>query len=453
MSDPISVTAGTQFIQNSILWYAEIVSSDGNITVIDGSAGTSKLEFSSSIYSLFTYGEWDVKLDSDLFEKQILAVGTKIIFHFAPTNTLPIEITMCVLSIQIASDLDSKHIGRSFGLVLVSPWYFDQVSNSHAYKGSTSGIIRQVINEELSSSFTNSQDIVLDLNRLSIQKSALAASISLSTTKANLIETSDYNQAKRYRTEMTPSKFFETRLRKYLRGTDKTSVFMYVNQNHEFEILDYPAMNKLTTFICIDYSHPHLSGFKSIIENTPERIIYPAHSYFLLNNSKDRDLWALANPALLYMFRVDGQVKRADDDPILKFLTANFEKRFINVRTNVVPSLQTKTYLDDSFRFYEDIQSEVLSDYTKRLMDNQAMGVICSPNLSVQIGRFCDMYLTTPDDSQASLLFQKYIITEVSHVFRGFIGQTTLTLASPAFGYGADGVVTEDQISELWHPQ
>lgn len=427
-------------IDQMIPWSATILSKDkGEIEVGAAAISTGKLEISASVYSQFVYGEWVCTFDSGLIEDGTIAIGTEIRFSFQPGNSPIVDIFLSILSINIASMVDAIHVGTGFAFVLVSPWYFDQISNAHAYQGRISDIIKQVITTELNTSF-------------------------LSSAPYNIITTGEPAtvEAIRYRTEMTPSKFFETRLRPHMHGNNDSAIFMYTNIKNQFELIDYPQMLKEQFYTAIDFSHPDTASFQDQIANSSltSFMIYPRSDTFKLNTHKDRDLWALCNPALLFMYHVNGETKIASDDPVLKFLTNNFDNRFTFVRNDAVPSLQTKTYLDDSFHDYEDLYAEVLNDYNKRLIENQSVAMVCLPNMSIDIGRFCTRIISKPQANTGisaslqatievpSLFRQDYIITEVSHVFRGIRGISYVTLGTPAFKY-----VNKQDVTSLWAPQ
>ena len=440
MSNP-DLTQQSNFppIDSAIPWGATIMSPNkGEIEVGAAAISTGKLEISASVYSQFVYGEWLCTFDSTTIEDGIVAIGTKIRFRFRPNNSPVVDIFLSVLSIEISSVTDAQHVGTAFSFVLVSPWYFDQVSISRAYKGRMSDIIKQLVTDELGSSFSTP-----------IEKTVIVSN--------------ENPESNRYRTEMTPSTFFEKRLRPHMRGNGDTAIFMYTNIKHEFEFIDYPAMVAKQSYTAIDFSHPHLNAFADKITNAKltSFMIYPRSDHIKLNTKKERDLWALCNPALLYMYHLGGQTKTANDDPVLKWLSTNIDQRFTFVRKDVVPALQTKTYLDDSFHDYQDLYAEVLNDYNKRLIENQSIGMVCLPNINIDIGRLCTRYITkfqtnevitaqfatTTKNEIPSLFKQDYIITEVSHVFRGIRGVSYVTLGVPAFKY-----THKQDVTDLWAP-
>lgn len=425
-------------IDTTIPWGASIISPNQADIEIGGAAiSTTKLEISASIYSQFVFGEWICTFDNATIEEGTLAIGTKFRFRFQPNNSPIVDIFLSVLSIEIHSVAEAIHIGTAFKMVLVSPWYFNQVSKSRAYQGRISSVIKQLVNEELSTSFTT-------------------------PIEETVITTGEqYGNRVRYRTEMTPSTFFDKRLRPHMRGNGDTALFMYTNIKHDFELIDYPAMQGKPYYTAIDFSHPNLSLFGNQITDAAKTsfMIYPRSDAIKLNTKKERDLWALCNPALLFMYHLDGQVKIAENDPVLKWLTTNISQKFTFVRNDSVPKPQAKTYLDDSFHDYENLYSEILNDYNKRLIENQSIGMVCLPNINIDVGRFCTRYLnkTVPNTGISasfqptievpSLFRQDYIITEVSHVFRGIRGVSHVTLGTPAFKYE-----NKQDVTNLWVP-
>jgi hypothetical protein len=425
----ISGNVGTEtfplidIVQTSILWFAELLLPNGTSVMLEGAnAATDKLEISTSVYSLFTFGEWVYGGNPELIETGQLAIGSKITFTFNINRAIPSKVvTLCVLSIQATSAMDTTHLGLAFNLTLVNPWYFKQISDSRAYKGNTTAIIQQVINEELSDVFSGT----------------------------NIFNSSDPITANRYRTEMTPSKFFENRIRKNIRGTKEGAVFMFTNDQNEFIVTDYEELKITAAYTAISMSHPQIAPFLDRI-NDPllnTYMIFPNSFTFALNSTPERDLWALANPAFIYMQHLQGFVKRTMDAPLLEYMGSNTSNRFTFILKNSVAPYETKTYLNDSFLNYADIYSKTLNDYNRRLIKNQSIVLICNPNPNVQVGRLCDFYLTNADDSKPSLLRQNYVITDVSHVYKGIKSITYVTLGIPAFEYAK-----EEDVATLWHP-
>lgn len=409
-------------INNMIAWTAVIHNNKGDILIEGTQYATDKLEISTSIYSLFTYGQWTHKGDPNLVESMALAIGTKIDFVFYANQNIVEKRTLSILGINIDSLTNAQHLGEGFTLILISSWYFDQISTSRAYKGNITTIVKTMIDEELSSSFS----------------------------KINLINSYDPTGAIRYRTEMTPSAFITKRLLDHLRGKDDTAVFAYSNDRDEFEIIDYPSIGNYPYYIAIDFSHPHLGAFQQRL-NDPilnTYMIYPNKYQLRLNDTEEKDLWMLSNPGLLYMYHVNGDTKIASDDPVLKFLGNNSSKRFTLVKSEVVPTTRLKTFMDDSFHDYADIYSSILREYNTRLIKNQSVHLTTLPNPTVKIGRFCYLYVTNSDNTRSSLIYQKYIITDVSQVYLGIRAVSYITLGIPSFEY-----TNESDISDLWHPE
>ena len=161
---------------------------------------------------------------------------------------------------------------------------------------------------------------------------------------------------------------------------------------------------------------------------------------FQVNTKGKRDLWMMVNPALIYMYHQNAEVKNGDADPVLSFLGYDIPSGFSFIRKEAVPTLTTKTFLEDSMHDYEDIFSEVTNKYNKSLTENQGDYMVCYPNINVDVGRLCDRYLTYTDDQTRSAFSQKYIITEVSHTFSGPKGLSFITLGTTAFILPPTGV-------------
>jgi hypothetical protein len=430
MSDSnLNATLDLPHIDDHIPWAVAIESATkGEIKLLGLEVTTDKLEFSSSIYQIFAYGEWIHKNDPLLVEQGDISIGTILQFTFAPSNSPAITIQMRVTGIEINSYLTAKYVGNGFRLTMTNNWYFSQFSISHAYQGRISDIIKQTIEgDDIQDAFFN-----------------IGSSGSYST---NIIDSGDDPLAIRYRTEMTPSNFFTSRLKPHFLSPTNSSIYLYTNLSNQLEFLDYPAMVNQTGFTAIEWSHPHMTAFASIVSNynTADRIIFPYNHQISINATEEKPLWALANPALLYMYHFNGITKLATDFPVLQFLGYNTSNRFTFIDKDVVPTLTTKTYMDDSFHDYEDIFSEVLNEYYKALADNQMMNMVCYPNLSVDVGRICNRYLTYNDDTTPSLFSQNYMITGVSHVFQGYKGASYITLATTAFTFN-----NASDVAPLW---
>lgn len=404
----------------SIPWEATIV---GTETVLSGIAlTTSRLELSASIFNSFVYGEWSFTANASFFEESLLYIGCKIRFTFV-TQIGKKDFYLSILSISNgpggstglgyeSTDLkggSASTVAMLYSIKLVSPWYFDQIALSKAYRGSVSSIINTILSEELDSSFSN---------------------------KAEIIQSIDNKNIIRYRTFMTPGKFIDLRLRPVVEGTRSSSCFIYTRLNDTFCVKDYNQMGIDTGFISIDTHNPLMSQYLTLQSEHPEQLFYPTSIIFDINNSGK--LWWLANPGSLWYYRgVNGLVKSPGVEPELTPATTNEgSSTYIPVSKDKNMDNPSYLYTDENMDYYDDTYNRISNLYTKDLMDAQCIQLNGYPNMNIDIGMMSSLMLTLPNDrSKESLYNQKYIVTEISHVFKAHKGFTQVTLATPNMIY------------------
>lgn len=400
-------------MDNKVNWTATVkdktdISLDGIMIV------TQKLEITSSVYSLFVVGEWQFTFPTaaPFFEKGILTIGTKLQFDFFPSGKESVSIPLSILSIRNGPGTTAGELGIGYQIALVSPWYFDQFPKSKAYKGTTSEIISQVLEEDLSGSFDD----------VSIRKSF------------DTIEN-------RYRTYQTPATFFAERIVKNVRGQNNSTPFFFTTNKNIIQLIDFNQILTTPSYFAVDpYSQVLLKYVNDLQNDTKaQNYFFPQSIIFSFNETEKQLLWSLANPGLIYTYRAITAIKGAKDEPVLTPFTDNFENKFsvINHRKN--KTLFSKYFIRDDLDHYEDILSQTIYDYSKELMDSQTVDLLGFPNMFLDIGRMIFLDIVSPVDSKKQSIFsQKYLITTISHVFKQSEGITHLTAALPALAFNAD---------------
>ena len=381
---------------------------------------TTKLEISSSVYSLFPYGEWIFMAAGDYLEQGVFSIGTRLEFTF---NTAKGDVTyyMSVLSVINGPGAKATGAGQAYQLVLIGSWYFDQSIGSNIYMGSVGSITKKLISDELSKSFTS----------------------------VNITNTFDNLKNRYYRTMMTQGKFLES-IRKYALGQDKSSVFMFGTAEGAFNIVDYASLNTKERYIAIDANHPHLPVFKTAIEDTVQskRFLFPSSITINLNKGRNRNLWMLASPALFYPRRTDGTVKLDRDYPDFVPLTTNQPNPFTYINSSKQEVKVSAALQDDSLRGYEQILTDKINSYSRDLMEAHRFDLYCLPNLHTTVGNLCYLYITNDQTEELSIFAQDFMVEEVSHIFKGITGHTLMTLSAPGLSY-----IDVQKVLSLYKPQ
>ena len=413
------------FTSNTIIpWTATVLAPNGNILLPGVAASTEKLEISASVNSLYIFGEWifstspvttaggvpiQAQAIGNLIEAGLISVGTTIEFNFAPTDGVPTILDLGVLAILNGPGPDAISLAPSYRIILISTWYFAQVIGSHAYQGSVSSIIIDMMNSEVIGVSPNSTLIW-----------------------GETIDSKDNPMFTHYRTMMTPGKFMEERLIMYVKGNEGTPTFVYSNIDDRFEIMDYHRLASLPSYTAIDPSHPDLPNYQDIFNDpTQSTSMILTIGMILDYNKGKRELWALSSPSSVFMYHIYGAVKEGPDDPVLVPLSTIDPQKWEYITNTKDPNAITKVYLDDSLHDYEEIATEASYEYAKALMDSRSFTLVCLPNLNVKIGRACSLHITNRNESTASLFFQDYLISEVSQLFVGLRCHTHITLTAP----------------------
>ncbi|MEI6423975.1 MAG: hypothetical protein WCP55_17295 [Lentisphaerota bacterium] len=410
-------------IEQKINWAAQLMQDDGTLKTIENIAVmTEKLEIHASVNNMYVYGHWILTANSDLIDnisENNITIGSSIYFRFLPAiSNDTVNMELKVLSITVGAGVSASTLGNSFNILLISPWYFSQASSSHAYYGNVPTVIKQMFKD----------DYIYDpgsyLNSLSGFRIG-GNTVDVDTETGN--SSSDL-PAPRYRTMQKPSDFIKDRLRKYYRGIDNTSSFIFTNIDDNFEVLCYSDMSKLSKYVAIDYSNPQIAGYKQWQEDPylSKLLIYPHSRQLYLNSGEGHNLWDVLIPALIYYYRNGGYVKGYADTPQLNVLGYDKENKVTYVNQNRSSNV-SKIYIDDTFHDFDDIISMKVNEYNADLLSAHKFKLVCMPNLFILAGRICNLNILT-SESQSSLFYQDYIISEVTHVFSGITCRTELTL-------------------------
>jgi len=400
----------------TVNWTATILGEDRfpNIPIENPAQMTNHLEITTSIHSLFVTGIWNMRVLSDygqFLSQNIFSVGTKIRFVFAPEgSTIATEVILSILSINNSGG-GGKYEGMQYDISLVSPWYFDQIVVSRAYSGTASDIITQIVNEELSDSFTS----------VNIEKSI------------------DNSFLAKYRTFQSPSRFFDDNLIHKARGDKDTAMFLYTTLKNELRLFSFNSMAGAKRYISAEKTSPLLSKFSSDM-NDPEKgkLFFMHFSLMLnLNESENHALWALTNPAMTFMVRSDSSLKDASSFPQMLSLTNNIPNPFVYVSSTKFKgtSSYNKHYVDDSMRAYDTIYSDTVQKYTRDLMKEQKMIVSGFANFDIEAGYLCDVLVESPLTGTPDSISQTFMIERVSYTITANRAQSFLYMGTPAFHY------------------
>jgi hypothetical protein len=394
----------------TIPWTASMV--DFEDSMFDGILlRTEKLEISSSIRSLFVVGEWIFSANPSMFEIGIFNIGRKINFTFYPPGDESISIHLSILTVNDGPGSSVSLLGGLFSLKLISPWYFDQLPLSKAYRGTTSDVIAQLIAEELSNSF-NSTSI-----------------------------TQTYDDKKiRYRTLQKVSTFLEKRVVPYMKGQDNSASFLFTNDKNDFELLDYPSLMAYPEYIALDYTSTIKNNYHDELldKEKSKQFFYPQSMIFNINNTEEADLWDLRNAALIYLNRPDLSIHdEQSTENALKPLMMNSTNKFSPIVPDIISTpLVSRFIINDNLEVYDDIYSKTINEVTKRLMKGHQIDLVGFPNLWLKVGRPMLLEIETVKESNVKSVFsQKVPIATISHVFKQSQCMTYITCEVPAFQY------------------
>ena len=381
---------------------------NANVSLDGMSSVTNKLEISESVYSPFVYGEWAFSGSSNLFELQHLSVGVKLLFTFVGANGNEISFPLSILSIETGPGLNAENLPYTFYLTLVSPWYFEQIPISKAYKGKNSDIIKAILSTVFPNSFS----------------------------KTTISESYDNLNVCKYQTLQSPVSFIQERLLPYTIGKEYSSVFFFINSFNEIELIDFEGMKNKTKYVAIDPANTNIIKYNEAI-NDPAKCpyyIYPLSLVINVNGSEQHKLWEISSPGFVANKRVYPIEKKAIDVPVLPALGLNYkEKAFTPVFASKDKSKITYNYIDDSLDLDEKILTKTLFKYNRDLMKEITIDMVIHSNFIVHVGRLCFLDIHTPNDKEtASIFSQDYIISNVSHVLEGNKISTTVSLSTTA---------------------
>jgi hypothetical protein len=381
--------------------------------LIDGiSATTTKLELSASVYSLFSYIEWSFMADSGYMESGMLSIGTMVEFTFYPSGSDPIKITYGILSVTNGPGGNATTLGQAYSLILISGWYFNQFIGSHAYKGTIYDIIMKMFKDDYNNTFESNY--------------------------GQITKTYDNENLIRYRTHMSQGKFIEERLRDYMVGQDKSSSYVYTNIQNKFEIVDKVLLGTLSKYNAIDYSSPDLASFNTDIgdANKSKFMVFATGIIPKLNTSEEHQLWQLVNAGSMWLYRdYTGSVKISSDAPILNAMVNKVNnKLFAPVSSSKNIDKISKLYINDSGEYYSDINNSIINKYTKDLQKEMKLEIFCYPNISIDVGRICSLYLLN-NSAKPSIFSQDYLIESVSHIFKGIKCHSHMTVSTTGLNY------------------
>jgi hypothetical protein len=389
-------------IENTILWEASYFSdSEGWVSLEALTITTDKLELSSSIYSLFAYGEWIFRGDPSLLEDKIIVEGRKLKFVFK-TNTEDVTKYMSIFSFINGPGVSATSMGEAYFCTLISPWYFSQYSKSLAYYGSISETIKSMITSEILGAFNN---IFID-------------------------KTYDEMNAVHYRTKMTQGKFIES-LKKQAIGKDNKAIFMFTTCENNFYIKEY-SENIDTTITAIGLSHKDLPSYQNQINTYPNKFVFMNALQLKFNKDKE-DAWLEAGAGLSYVSALQGRVKGISEEPLLPILSPNQTQAFAPLLKS--KGAISKVYSDDSLLPYSHIFSETINMQSYSLMKAHVLDLFCLPQVFVIPGKFCHLHITKEDTNKESLFSRNFMIESVSHIFTGMKGSTTVSISSPGISY------------------
>jgi hypothetical protein len=431
-------TPSGAWIDNVIPWKASLLNTAGNyVELPELISSTDKLEIYTSVEELYTTMNWVFRASSDFlddFTVNNISVGTSVYFEFVsgrgPTTS---NMEFKVLSITNGPGISATTLGTSYNLLLISPWYFSQFIDSKAYIGNIPTILTQMFKEDHIYDTGTGLDVISNL-RIGGQTEGIV----------DLSKASSDPPAPRWRTMMKQGEFIQKRLKKYYRGIDNTSSFMFTNTDNAFEILSYSDMKKMDSYVAIDYSNPQVSAYANQISDSyySQFILFPHQIILGINTSESRNLWDISTQALIYFNRNRTYIKAYNDAPTLSPLGNDKTGKFIFINGSKSNAFITKVYSDDTLHDFDDIYSMKINEYNEDLLNAHVLTLVCYVNLSILAGRKCTLQITQNDGSP-TLFAQDYIITEVVHLFGGnnkktsasATAKTILTLQTTSFEY------------------
>jgi hypothetical protein len=383
------------------VWFAE--QTDDKIDLRELVGSTPKLQISANIQSLYSYVEWRVRLDPLMIENGVFAVGKKVAFTFSDTDIR----TFSVLRVKGLPTNQTMSLADEYEIVLVSPWYFEQIIGSKAYRGSVSSILTEITTPF---SFTGGKIVAgLDVEN------------------------------KRYRTQQTEGSFIEKRLKDYYGGEDRSLSFIYVDDSHRFYATNEKAiLGSVEKNYAIALEHPNLSVFSDVLNDDKkiQRLFKLRVSQFSYNLNDA--LWPSSNAAISYTTSLKGQLKEYQAEPFIGTLKA---KQFLPITQtkSVSVARATEIYVDDSCQNYSDVLTQGQNLVMKKLLEGQGWILAGDLNLNLAVGQPIDLYVENTrapeDDSLRSLFAQTLIITSTDHKFQGLQGQTVISCSLPSFSY------------------
>jgi len=397
---------------NNLVWHPYYLDDKNNwISLHKLILTTTKLEFSSSIHSLFAYGEWAVSTSPSFLEDKIPVIGRALKFVLTD-NVGVLTYYMNILSVVNISGSSSSTVGEAFQLTLISPWYFAQKIGSGAYKGNVGSIIKNIISTEL------------------IEKIAYQDIMSPTYEKGSTY----------YRTKMTPAKFFDSIAVNAL-GENNKATFLYTDVENRITLKSH-VITEAEETVAISLDHPQMSSYQDLAKTSPGKVINPMAMTIVINkiNGQSGDLFLDSDPTFSFVYPLSGMsFKDKDPGKKLKDIINNHRKWFYymidkkNERTRVIAS-KTGYNTNSILQPFINTQSKLMMKYHQIIL-------VTLPNIRVTLGKFCDLKLIR-DAITPSIFGKKYIIESISHVFQGFKLNTVITLSSPGISYEEDSEAT-----------
>lgn len=408
-------------INNSIPWNVAYYTVGGDWVDLGMlPATTEKLELSSSVHSLFAYGEWILTGGTAFFEDKAFSIGTRLRFTFQD-GSIDTVMYMSILSISNGPGTGAKYVAETYMLTLISPWYFSQSIGSGAYYGAIGTTVGAIMANELASSF-NSLDIA---------------------------NTYDGSRSVYYRTMMTQSQFLE-KIKGNSIGQNLRATFMFTTPQNDFHLIEYNPTVEEDLFTAIDMAHPDIPSFQQELDADQTKFLFPVAILTQFNKSggESGSLWLDASPSLVYLQPMQGIVKGRYDTPVMEPLTTNQTNPFSYINDTKDKSNATKVYMNDSLQPSAQILNATVNDHTNKLMEYHQFNLYCLPNITVTPGKFCNLHLSKEENGEPSIFAQKFMVESVSHIFQKLKGQTVVTLSAPGLSYER-----LEKIVGLFHPE
>ena len=362
------------------------------------------LEIKHNLWDVFPTVEWAFSYSSNLIESGDIYIGRPLrIFFNDPQRESIISFEFVVYSIGTGPGDNPSTIGNLVLLTLVPRWVFAQKVKSQAIEGTSSEVIRKVINSEL----------------IGYLKEGLT------------IHYQDLGVTTRYRTQMTPFTFLTKRVVPYLKGNNNTSSFFITQIDGTYDIVDVDTMRNTPRFTAISKDHPSLSTYYERMNDHElgKYFLFIHNSSISFGDSEGGGLWPLVSPSFVSLSTVSlGQVKNISDNPTLPNMTDNFRDRFSLVSPHKESST-SKYFIDESLKNQDDVYNYQFNRYTKELMEAQKATSLCYFNPFVRVGRIVTLVLNDPNGDD-SLFFQDFIITGFAHKTDGLLMFTQIEMAT-----------------------